>query len=169
MFPFFPYKVLNALVAIGIFGIVFSLIMFFFPEAGGYFIELANFEEANPLNTPEHIAPVWYYSPYYAMLRAVPDKFGGLIVMSSAIAILFVMPWLDRSKAASIRYKGVLSKIAMILFVFSWILLTWLGTVPVTELRKTLSIIGTIIYFAFFLLMPIYTSIEKSKPVPERL
>ena len=167
--PFFPYKVLNALVAIGIFGIVFSLIMFFFPEAGGYFIELVNFEEANPLNTPEHIAPVWYYSPYYAMLRAVPDKFGGLIVMSSAIAILFVMPWLDRSKAASIRYKGVLSKIAMILFVFSWILLTWLGTVPVTELRKTLSIIGTIIYFAFFLLMPIYTSIEKSKPVPERL
>ena len=167
--PFFPYKVLNALVAIGIFGIVFSLIMFFFPEAGGYFIELANFEEAHPLNTPEHIAPVWYYSPYYAMLRAVPDKFGGLIVMSSAIAILFVMPWLDRSKAASIRYKGVLSKIAMILFVFSWILLTWLGTVPVTELRKTLSIIGTIIYFAFFLLMPIYTSIEKSKPVPERL
>ena len=167
--PFFPYKVLNALVAIGIFGIVFSLIMFFFPEVGGYFIELANFEEANPLNTPEHIAPVWYYSPYYAMLRAVPDKFGGLIVMSSAIAILFVMPWLDRSKAASIRYKGVLSKIAMILFVFSWILLTWLGTVPVTELRKTLSIIGTIIYFAFFLLMPIYTSIEKSKPVPERL
>ena len=167
--PFFPYKVLNALVAIGIFGIVFSLIMFFFPEAGGYFIELANFEEANPLNTPEHIAPVWYYSPYYAMLRAVPDKFGGLIVMSSAIAILFVMPWLDRSKAASIRYKGVRSKIAMILFVFSWILLTWLGTVPVTELRKTLSIIGTIIYFAFFLLMPIYTSIEKSKPVPERL
>ena len=167
--PFFPYKVLNALVAIGIFGIVFSLIMFFFPEAGGYFIELANFEEANPLNTPEHIAPVWYYSPYYAMLRAVPDKFGGLIVMSSAIAILFVMPWLDRSKAASIRYKGVLSKIAMILFVLSWILLTWLGTVPVTELRKTLSIIGTIIYFAFFLLMPIYTSIEKSKPVPERL
>ena len=167
--PYFPYKVLNALVAIGIFGIVFSLIMFFFPEAGGYFIELANFEEANPLNTPEHIAPVWYYSPYYAMLRAVPDKFGGLIVMSSAIAILFVMPWLDRSKAASIRYKGVLSKIAMILFVFSWILLTWLGTVPVTELRKTLSIIGTIIYFAFFLLMPIYTSIEKSKPVPERL
>ena len=167
--PFFPYKVLNALVAIGIFGIVFSLIMFFFPEAGGYFLELENFEEANPLNTPEHIAPVWYYSPYYAMLRAVPDKFGGLIVMSSAIAILFVMPWLDRSKAASIRYKGVLSKIAMILFVLSWILLSWLGTVPVTELRKTLSIIGTIIYFAFFLLMPIYTSIEKSKPVPERL
>jgi ubiquinol-cytochrome c reductase cytochrome b subunit len=167
--PFFPYKVLNALVAIGIFGIVFSVIMFFFPEGGGYMIELANFEEANPLITPEHIAPVWYYSPYYAMLRAVPDKLGGLIVMAAAIAILFVVPWLDRSKAASIRYKGILSKIAMTIFVISWLMLAWLGTVPVTALRTNLSIIGTVIYFAFFLLMPIYTSIEKTKPVPERL
>ena len=148
--PFFPYKVLNALVAIGIFGIVFSIIMFFFPEGGGYMLELANFEEANPLSTPEHIAPVWYYSPYYAMLRAVPDKLGGLVVMGAAIAILFVVPWLDRSKAASIRYKGVLSKIAMTIFVISWIMLAWLGTVPVTALRTTLSIIGTIIYFSFF-------------------
>ena len=167
--PFFPYKVLNALVAIGIFGIVFSIILFFFPEGGGYMLELANFEEANPLSTPEHIAPVWYYSPYYAMLRAVPDKLGGLVVMGAAIAILFVVPWLDRSKAASIRYKGILSKIAMTVFILSWLMLAWLGTVPVTALRTTLSIIGTIIYFAFFLLMPIYTSIEKTKPVPERL
>ena len=103
------------------------------------------------------------------MLRAVPDKLGGFIVMASAVAILFVVPWLDRSKAASIRYKGPLSKIAMVLFVMSVVLLAWLGTVPVTELRKTLSVIGTIVYFAFFLLMPIYTSIEKSKPVPDRL
>ena len=132
-------------------------------------LELANFEEANPLSTPEHIAPVWYYSPYYAMLRAVPDKLGGLLVMAAAIAILFVVPWLDRSKAASIRYKGVLSKIAMTMFIISWLMLAWLGTVPVTALRTTLSIIGTIFYFAFFLLMPIYTSIEKTKPVPERL
>jgi ubiquinol-cytochrome c reductase cytochrome b subunit len=167
--PFFPYKVLNALVAIGIFGIVFSIIMFFFPEGGGYMLELANFEEANPLSTPEHIAPVWYYSPYYAMLRAVPDKLGGLVVMGAAIAILFVVPWLDRSKAASIRYKGILSKIAMTVFIVSWLMLAWLGTVPVTALRTNLSIIGTIIYFAFFLLMPIYTSIEKTKPVPDRL
>jgi ubiquinol-cytochrome c reductase cytochrome b subunit len=157
------------LVAIGIFGIVFSIIMFFFPEGGGYMLELANFEEANPLSTPEHIAPVWYYSPYYAMLRAVPDKLGGLVVMGAAIAILFVVPWLDRSKAASIRYKGILSKIAMTVFIVSWLMLAWLGTVPVTALRTNLSIIGTIIYFAFFLLMPIYTSIEKTKPVPDRL
>ena len=92
-----------------------------------------------------------------------------LFKIITAIAILFVVPWLDRSKAASIRYKGNLSKIAMTLFILSWLMLAWLGTVPVTELRKTLSIIGTVIYFAFFLLMPIYTSIEKSKPVPERL
>ena len=167
--PFFPYKVLNALVGIGVFMIVFSIIMFFFPEMGGYFLEKANFEEANPLSTPEHIAPVWYYSPYYAMLRAVPDKLGGLIVMAGAIAILFVVPWLDRSKVASIRYKGIFSKIALVLFATSFITLGYLGTVPVTESRKLMSVIGTVIYFGFFFLMPFYTSLEKTSVPPERL
>ena len=167
--PFFPYKVLNALVGIGVFMTVFSIIMFFFPEAGGYFIEKANFEEANPLSTPEHIAPVWYYSPYYAMLRAVPDKLGGLIVMAGAIAILFVVPWLDRSKVNSIRYKGIFSKIAISLFAISFLTLGYLGTVPVTELRTLMSVICTAIYFLFFLLMPIYTSLESTKQPPERL
>ena len=157
--PFFPYKVLNALV----------VIMFFFPEGGGYFIEMANFEEANPLVTPEHIAPVWYYSPYYAMLRAVPDKLGGLIVMGSAVAILFVVPWLDKSKVASIRYKGIYSKIALALLGISFLTLGYLGTVSVTEVRKTMSVICTVIYFAFFLLMPIYTKYEKTLEVPDRL
>ena len=167
--PFFPYKVLNALVGIGVFMTVFSIIMFFFPEAGGYFIEKANFEEANPLSTPEHIAPVWYYSPYYAMLRAVPDKLGGLIVMAGAIAILFVVPWLDRSKVNSIRYKGIFSKIAISLFAISFLTLGYLGTVPVTELRTLMSVICTAIYFLFFFLMPIYTSLELTKQPPERL
>jgi ubiquinol-cytochrome c reductase cytochrome b subunit len=167
--PFFPYKVLNALVGIGVFMIVFSVIMFFFPEMGGYFLEKANFVEANPLSTPEHIAPVWYYSPYYAMLRAVPDKLGGLIVMAGAIAILFVVPWLDRSKVASIRYKGIFSKIALVLFATSFLTLGYLGTVPVTESRKLMSVIGTVIYFSFFFLMPIYTSFEKTRVPPERL
>ena len=166
--PFFPYKVLNALVGIGVFMTVFSIIMFFFPEAGGYFIEKANFEEANPLSTPEHIAPVWYYSPYYAMLRAVPDKLGGLIVMAGAIAILFVVPWLDRSKVNSIRYKGIFSKIAISLFAISFLTLGYLGTVPVTELRTLMSVICTAIYFLFFFLMPIYTSLESTKQPPER-
>ena len=167
--PFFPYKVLNALVGIGVFMTVFSIIMFFFPEAGGYFIEKANFEEANPLSTPEHIAPVWYYSPYYAMLRAVPDKLGGLIVMAGAIAILFVVPWLDRSKVNSIRYKGIFSKIAISLFAISFLTLGYLGTVPVTELRTLMSVICTAIYFLFFFLMPIYTSLESTKQPPDRL
>ena len=167
--PFFPYKVLSAMPAIGVFGLVFCIIMFFFPEGGGYFLELANFEEANPLVTPEHIAPVWYYAPYYTMLRAVPDPLGGLIVMAAAVAILFVVPWLDRSNVASIRYKGILSKIAIVLFVVSFITLGYLGTVTVTETGKIMSVICTVMYFAFFLLMPIYTSIEKTYEVPDRL
>ena len=167
--PFFPYKVLSAMPAIGVFGLVFCIIMFFFPEGGGYFLELANFEEANPLVTPEHIAPVWYYAPYYTMLRAVPDPFGGLIVMAAAVAIIFIVPWLDRSNVASIRYKGILSKIAIVMFVVSFITLGYLGTVTVTETGKIMSILCTVIYFAFFLLMPIYTSIEKTYEVPERL
>ena len=167
--PFFPYKVLSAMPAIGVFGLVFCIIMFFFPEGGGYFLELANFEEANPLVTPEHIAPVWYYAPYYTMLRAVPDPLGGLIVMAAAVAIIFIVPWLDRSNVASIRYKGILSKIAIVMFVVSFITLGYLGTVTVTETGKIMSIICTLMYFAFFLLMPIYTSIEKTYEVPERL
>ena len=167
--PFFPYKVLSAMPAIGIFGLVFCIIMFFFPEGGGYFLELANFEEANPLVTPEHIAPVWYYAPYYTMLRAIPDPLGGLIVMAAAVAIIFIVPWLDRSNVASIRYKGILSKIAIIMFVVSFITLGYLGTVTVTETGKIMSIICTVMYFAFFLLMPVYTSIEKTHEVPERL
>ena len=167
--PFFPYKVLSAMPAIGVFGLVFCVIMFFFPEGGGYFLELANFEEANPLVTPEHIAPVWYYSPFYTMLRAVPDPLGGLIVMAAAVAILFVVPWLERSNVASIRYKGILSKIAIVLFIVSFVTLGYLGTVTVTETGKIMSVICTLMYFAFFLLMPIYTSIEKTYEVPDRL
>ena len=167
--PFFPYKVLSAMPAIGVFGLVFCVIMFFFPEGGGYFLELANFEEANPLVTPEHIAPVWYYSPFYTMLRAVPDPLGGLIVMAAAVAILFIVPWLDRSNVASIRYKGILSKIAIVLFIVSFVTLGYLGTVSVTETGKVMSVICTLMYFAFFLLMPIYTSIEKTYEVPDRL
>jgi ubiquinol-cytochrome c reductase cytochrome b subunit len=157
------------LVGIGVFMTVFAIIMFFFPEGGGYFIEMANFEEANPLVTPEHIAPVWYYAPYYTMLRAIPDPLGGLIVMGSAVAIFFVVPWLDRSNVASIRYKGIYSKIALALFAISFITLGYLGTVGVTEVRKTMSLICTILYFAFFLLMPFYTKFETTKTVPDRL
>mgnify|MGYP003318577111 CR=1 FL=1 len=167
--PFHPYKTFGALPAIGIFFIVFFAIVYYAPTGGGYFIEKPNFEEANFLKTPEHIAPVWYYAPFYTMLRAIPDPLGGLIVMAAAVAIFFVVPWLDRSKVASIRYKGIYSKIAITLFGVSFLTLGYLGTVGVTEVRKLMSIICTVMYFAYFLLMPIYTKYETTKEVPERL
>ena len=159
--PFHPYKTFGALPAIGVFFIVFFAIVFFAPTGGGYFIEKPNFEEANFLKTPEHIAPVWYYAPFYSILRAVTfgipflgitSKFLGFIIFAASIAILFVVPWLDRSNVQSIRYKGIYSKIAMILFAASFITLGYLGTKPVNELRTLVAQICTVLYFAPFIL-----------------
>ena len=151
----------------------FFAVVFFFPEGGGYFLEKPNFEVANALKTPAHIAPVWYYMPYYAMLRATPSMFGsalpGVIVMFGAIAILFVLPWLDRSPVRSIRYKGMLSKIALAIFVVSFLILGYLGGVTSTPTGTIVGRICTILYFLYFLLMPLYTSIEKCKQPPERV
>jgi len=176
--PFHPYKTFSALPAIGIFFIVFFAIVFFAPTGGGYFIEKPNFEEADFLKTPEHIAPVWYYAPFYSILRAVTfgipflgitSKFLGFIIFAASIAILFVVPWLDRSNVQSIRYKGIYSKVAMVLFAASFVTLGYLGTKPVNELRTLIAQICTVFYFAPFILMPIYTKYEKTKEVPERL
>jgi len=166
---FHPYYTVHDIVGVVVFLAVFCTIIFFVPEMGGYFIEHANFEQADSLKTPAHIAPVWYYTPFYSMLRAVPDKFGGFLVMAAAIAIMFVLPWLDRSPVKSIRYKGSLSRIAIVLFSASFIILGVLGVKPPTPERTALAQICTILYFAFFLLMPIYTSIEKTRPVPDRV
>ena len=176
--PFHPYKTFSALPAIGIFFVVFFAIVFFAPTGGGYFIEKPNFEEADFLKTPEHIAPVWYYAPFYSILRAVTfgipflgitSKFLGFIIFAASIAILFVVPWLDRSNVQSIRYKGIYSKVAMVLFAASFVTLGYLGTKPVNELRTLIAQICTVFYFAPFILMPIYTKYEKTKEVPERL
>lgn len=173
---FHPYYTVHDLVGIAVFLFVFCAILFFMPEMGGYFLEYANFEEANALKTPDHIAPVWYYTPFYAMLRAVTfpvfgidAKFWGFVVMAAAIAIFFVLPWLDRSPVKSWRYKGVLTKIAIFSFVISFVVLGYLGVLPPTDGRTLAAQIFTVIYFLFFLLMPIYTRIEKTKPVPERV
>jgi ubiquinol-cytochrome c reductase cytochrome b subunit len=173
---FHPYYTVHDLVGIAVFLFVFCAILFFMPEMGGYFLEYANFEEANALKTPDHIAPVWYYTPFYAMLRAVTfpvfgidAKFWGFVVMAAAIAIFFVLPWLDRSPVKSWRYKGVLTKIAICSFVISFVVLGYLGVLPPTDGRTLVAQIFTVIYFLFFLLMPIYTRIEKTKPVPERV
>jgi ubiquinol-cytochrome c reductase cytochrome b subunit len=140
---------------------------------GGLFIEHPNFEPANPLKTPAHIAPVWYFTPFYAMLRAIPPMFGsqfpGVVVMFAAIAILFVLPWLDRSAVRSIRYKGMLSKIALGVFAVSFVILAWLGMQASTPAKTLLAQIFTGLYFLYFFLMPWYSKAEKTKPVPERV
>ncbi len=167
--PFHPYHTGKDLVAFVAFAIVFCAIMFFAPEMGGYFLEHANFEMADPLKTPEHIAPVWYFTPFYAILRAVPDKLGGVILMGGAMILLFFLPWLDRSPVKSVRYRGWMFKTALTLFVISFIVLGYLGTQPATGVYTMLARIFTVVYFAFFLLMPIYTKLDKTKPVPERV
>jgi len=167
--PFHPYYSVHDIVGIVVFLFVFCGVVFFFPEMGGYFLEKPNFEPANPLKTPDHIAPVWYFTPYYAMLRAVPDAFLGVVVMGAAIAILFVLPWLDRSPVKSIRYKGVISKIALLLLVVSFVVLGYLGVVVATPERTMWARILTAVYFGFFILMPWYSKMEKTKPVPKRV
>ena len=166
---FHPYHTSKDLVIIIVFAIIFSAIVFFAPEMGGYFLEHANFDPADPLKTPEHIAPVWYFTPFYAMLRAVPDKLLGVILMGTAIVLPFFLPWLDRCKVKSIRYRGLIYKIALTLFVISFIALGYLGLQVATVTYTFLARIFSIIYISFFVLMPIYTSFEKTKEVPERV
>ncbi|VAW79899.1 Ubiquinol-cytochrome C reductase, cytochrome B subunit [hydrothermal vent metagenome] len=174
--PFHPYYSVKDLVGVVVFLIFFSIVIFFVPEGGGYFLEKPNFEPANPLKTPEHIAPVWYFTPYYAMLRAVTfdigpltAKFLGVIVMGAAVVILFFLPWLDKSPVKSIRYRGPIYKIMLALFVVSFVVLGWLGTKSPNDLRTMMSQIFTVIYFTFFLGMPFYTRWDKTKPVPDRV
>ncbi len=167
--PFHPYYTVKDIVGVGVFLVFFSIVVFFMPELGGYFLEHNNFVPADPLKTPEHIAPVWYFTPYYAILRAVPDKFLGVVAMGAAVGIFALLPWLDRSKVKSIRYKGVLSKIALGLFVVSFLILGFLGTQAPTPTYTFMARLFSVVYFGFFLLMPIYTTLDKTKPVPERL
>ena len=171
--PFHPYYTVKDIFGVGVFLIFFAAVIFFAPEMGGYFIEHPNFEPANPLKTPEHIAPVWYFTPFYAILRAVPSiacsAFHGVLAMGASIVIMFFLPWLDRSPVKSIRYRGPIYKTMLAAFVISFFVLGYLGTQAPTAGRTLLAQIGTIVYFAFFVLMPIYTRIDKTKPVPDRV
>lgn len=166
---FHPYYTVHDLQAIAVFLFVFCFILFFMPELGGLFLEAPNFEIANPLKTPEHIAPVWYFTPYYSVLRAIPDKFWGFVFFAASVAIPFLLPWLDRSPVKSIRYRGNGSKIAIVVFMSAFIILGVLGVWAPTEGRTLLARICSVIYFGFFLLMPIWTSMESTKTVPERV
>jgi ubiquinol-cytochrome c reductase cytochrome b subunit len=171
--PFHPYYTVKDILGVVVFLMVFAAIVFFAPEMGGYFLEHNNFVPADPLKTPEHIAPVWYFTPYYAILRAVPpilgSQFPGVLAMGVAVLIFFALPWLDRSPVKSIRYRGPKFKIALTLFVIAFIGLGILGILPATPLYTVLSQILSVVYFAFFLLMPWYTKNDTYKPVPERV
>jgi ubiquinol-cytochrome c reductase cytochrome b subunit len=171
--PFHPYYTVKDLVGVMGFLVLFAGVIFFAPTFGGLFLESPNFTPANPLQTPPHIAPVWYFTPFYAMLRAVPSFAGtqvwGVLVMGASILVLFFVPWLDRSPVASIRYRGPLYKLMLAIFVVSFIALGICGLKPPAGIYPNVAKVCTFLYFAFFLLMPWYTRFDRVKPVPERL
>jgi ubiquinol-cytochrome c reductase cytochrome b subunit len=167
--PFHPYYTVKDIVGVGVFFVLFAIVVFFVPTFGGLFLESPNFEPANPLSTPEHIAPVWYFTPFYAILRAVPDQRLGALLMLLAVAAFLFVPWLDRSPVKSMRYRGWMSRTALALFALSFVALGYLGLQPAEGLYVQLARIFAVIYFLFFALMPLYSSIDKVKPVPERV
>ncbi|SFZ77086.1 cytochrome b [Chitinimonas taiwanensis] len=171
--PFHPYYTVKDILGVAVFLVAFSYVVFFAPEMGGFFLEYPNFDPADPLKTPAHIAPVWYFTPFYAILRAIPSFLGtqvwGVIGMGAAVVIIAFLPWLDRSPVKSIRYRGRNFKIALVLFIISFICLGILGAKPATNLRTILSQVFSVIYFGFFLFMPLYTKNDVgTTPVPAR-
>jgi len=186
--PFHPYYTVKDLMGVAVFLIVFSAVIFFAPELDGFFLEANNFIPANPLKTPQEIAPVWYFTPYYAILRAVPpmfdSKFPGVAVMGVAVLILFALPWLDRGRVKSIRYRGPRWKVAFAIFVLAFLVLGYLGVHPITvwgTFAEGVPLVGggyiavwvarlfTLLYFLFFLAMPWYTAHDREKPEPQRV
>ena len=214
--PFHPYYTVKDTLGVMVFLAIFAIIMFFMPELGGYFLEYNNFIPADPLKTPAHIAPVWYFTPYYSILRAttadfmyvlalavivyaitvlrtrhfggmtklitvvvsavllvgfftIDAKVWGVALMGLATLIFFLLPWLDVSPVKSIRYKGPLFKTALTLFVIVFLVLGYYGTQSVTDVGTYVSQVCTLLYFAFFLLMPWYTRMDKTKPEPARV
>jgi ubiquinol-cytochrome c reductase cytochrome b subunit len=213
--PFHPYYTVKDLFGAAVFLFVFSVILFFAPEMGGYFLEYNNFIPADPLKTPAHIAPVWYFTPYYSVLRAtttellyvlaagvvvlvafywrelprglwrqltlvvaavllagfyfIDAKVWGVVLMGASVLIFFLMPWLDRAPVKSIRYKGPLYRTALAIFVVAFVVLGYLGTQAPTPAFTRLAQVGTLLYFAFFILMPWYSKIDSYKPEPQRV
>ena len=213
---FHPYYTVKDLVGVCGFLILYFGVIFFAPDMGGIFLEKDNFAPANPLQTPPDIVPLWYFTPYYSILRASTDslltvlaiitvlatvgaliftrfnlfikaailgvgiclaaglylgsgKAWGVILMGAAILMFFLLPWLDRSPVLSVRYRSFPFKIALALFLVAFFILGYLGMNSPTPAKTLLAQVCTCIYFAFFILMPWFTSIGKTKPVPERV
>ena len=167
--PFHPYYTVKDIFGVGMFLIIFSFILFMWPEAGGMFLEHDNFVPADPLVTPEHIKPVWYFTPFYAILKAVPDKLMGVVVMGASVAILFFLPWLDRSPVKSIRYRGLWYKVLLGMFTVAFIRLGLLGMAEGTPAQTWEMRVWTLVYFMFFVLLFFMSPRGKTKPEPDRV
>ena len=167
--PFHPYYTLKDIVGVGLFLTVFAIVVFFMPTFFGLFMEAPNFEPANPVSTPEHIAPVWYFTPYYAILRAIPDQRIGALLMGLSVAAFLFLPWLDRAQNKSIRYRGLLSKLLLGMFFITFLVLMWLGLKPADPIYVLLARICTVLYFAFFILLPFVSKADGNGPVPDRV
>jgi len=167
--PFHPYYSVKDIVGVVVFLFFFAAVLFYAPDGGGYMLEHANFIAADPLKTPEHIAPVWYFTPFYAILRAVPDKLMGVGVMGGAIVVLFFLPWIDRCKVKSIRYRSGLFKANLVMFCVSFVVLGWLAMQPVNETITFMSRLFSVLYFAYFVVLYVISKNENTKPVPDRV
>jgi ubiquinol-cytochrome c reductase cytochrome b subunit len=174
--PFHPYYTLKDIVGVVVFLMIFSVVIFFVPEGGGYFLEYNNFFQANPMVTPQHISPVWYFTPYYSLLRAVTyplfgvdAKLWGVIAMGAGVLVFAFLPWLDRSPVKSIRYRGPIFKILLAIWVVCFLILAALGTLPPTAERTLIAQICAVYYFLYFLTMPVWSKIDKCKPEPDRV
>ncbi len=167
--PFHPYYTVKDIFGVGMFLILFSFILFMWPEAGGVFLEHDNFIPANPLVTPEHIKPVWYFTPFYAILKAVPDKLMGVVMMGASVMILFFLPWLDRSPVKSIRYRGMWYKVLLAMFTIAFVRLGLLGMAEGTPAQTWEMRVWTLVYFMFFVLLFFISPRGKNKPEPDRV
>ena len=167
--PFHPYYTVKDIFGASMFLLLFAFVIFFWPEAGGLFLEHDNFVPADPLVTPELIKPVWYFTPFYAILKAVPDKLMGVLLMGASVMILFFLPWLDRSPVKSIRYRSVQYKIMLALFVVAFIRLGILAVSEGTAAQNLEMRIWTFVYFAYFILLFFLSPRERTKPVPTRV
>jgi ubiquinol-cytochrome c reductase cytochrome b subunit len=167
--PFHPYYTVKDIVGVCFFLTLFFIVVFFVPTMGKLFLEPANFEPADALSTPNPIAPSWYFTPYYAILRAVPNQRIGALLLLIAVLSFFFLPWLDRSPVKSIRYRGWIFKTFLTIFTISFLALMWLGLQEVSTLYVWLARIFAVGYFAFFWLMPWYSRWDPVKPVPERV
>lgn len=166
--PFHPYFTVKDAFGVGIFLTIYAYFVFFNPTGWGLFIEPDNFSPANAFQTPSHIAPVWYLTPWYSILRAFPDKLIGIMAMGLSLGLLFLIPWLDRGTVRSARYRPMYRQLVVLFFV-AVLVLGYCGHSAPNEVLKLIGRIATAVYFAFFILLPFVSKYEKTLPIPKEI